>query len=512
MGGAINETNMDRRFTYIVVFLVLLFLPEQGNSFGQVFQASGFKIVNVDATTATIWTRVTQHSDANPSNGPLPIIDAIDRSTYKPVTLRENRSYSNVDVLVKMPSGLTLNEARGGAPAESGQTRVRYRIKGSSNWKDTSWQNTYLPHDGINIHKLTDLSPGSSYELLVEARSGSDDSDFCRQVGEFETTPLPGQHPPVTFTVMTCQQYEHQDRPDGFAIYAAMAELKPDFFVNTGDAVYYDHGPVIALNPALARYHWARIFALPSLRKFHSQVSSYFMKDDHDVLSNDCGPDDQSGELTYATGVNIFREQTGLPNISYRTFQWGRDLQIWLMEGRDYRTPNWKESSSSAPTLWGPEQIKWLQNTLAASTATFRVVITTVPIIGPDRDNKADNYANSAFIVEGTEIRRLLGQYANLTVITGDRHWQYVSVDPNSSLMEWSMGPASDAHAGGWDETTPRPEHRFLRTGHGGFLSAKIQPEESATSLILSLHDVDGRVVYREEKSAHLSLGLVGNN
>ena len=503
---------MNSLFTRLALFGVLLFFPVAENALGQVFQATGFKIVNVDSTTATIWTRVTQHPDANSSDAPLPIIDALDRATNKPVALRENRSFPNVDVLVRMPGSLDFDEARGGAPAESGQTRVGYRIKGSSNWEITSWQNTDLSRDGIRTHLLTDLSPGSSYEIFVEARTGYDDTAPCKQTGEFVTTPLPGQRQPVTFTVMTCQQYEHQDRPDGFAIYSAMAELKPGFFVNTGDVVYYDHGPVIALNPALARYHWARIFSLPSLRKFHSQVSSYFMKDDHDVLSNDCGPTAQSGELTYETGVNLFREQTGLPATAYRTFQWGRDLQVWLMESRDYRTPNWTESSSSAPTLWGSEQIKWLENTLAASTATFRVIITTVPIIGPDRDNKGDNYANAAFAVEGEEIRRMLGQYSNLTVITGDRHWQYVSVDPVSSFMEWSVGPASDAHAGGWDETSPRPEHRFLRTGHGGFLSAKIQPEENKIALILTLHDVDGRVVYSEEKLAPMALESPGIN
>ena len=43
----------------------------------------------------------------------------------------------------------------------------------------------------------------------------------------------------ATFAVMSCQQYEDRDRPDGFAIYPSMLALKPDFFVNTGDAVYY---------------------------------------------------------------------------------------------------------------------------------------------------------------------------------------------------------------------------------------------------------------------------------
>jgi alkaline phosphatase D len=94
---------------------------------------------------------------------------------------------------------------------------------------------------------------------------------------------------------MSCQQYEDIDRPDGLAIYPAMLRGQPDFFVNTGDAVYYDHGPVHALNDTLARYHWARMYALPTLRDFHRQVGSFFMKDDHDTLTDDFHPGDRTG-------------------------------------------------------------------------------------------------------------------------------------------------------------------------------------------------------------------------
>lgn len=103
------------------------------------------------------------------------------------------------------------------------------------------------------------------YEIIVQARKNTEDSQIDEQFGEFKSAPLPEHRETVTFCVMTCQQYEHTDRPDGFAIYPAMGSLKPDFFVNTGDAVYYDHGPVIALTPALARYHWARMYAFPTL-------------------------------------------------------------------------------------------------------------------------------------------------------------------------------------------------------------------------------------------------------
>ena len=466
----------------------------------EVHQATGFKVVNVTSTTADIWTRVTRRAAANPADGPLPRVEAFEVKTGKPVALRENRAFPDTRISVHLPERMDLGAAAGGAPAATGQTRVRFRVAGAAAWSETPWQQAGLERDGIVVHALSALVPAARYELVVQARRDANDGAPDEQSGEFKSAPLPDQRLPVTFCVMTCQKYERLDRPDGLAIYPAMGALRPDFFVNTGDAVYYDQGPVIALTPALARYHWARMFALPTLRDFHRNCTSFFMKDDHDILSNDCGPATRSGELTYAEGVRLFREQTALPEKANRTFRWGRDLQVWLMEGRDYRTPDWAENRTPAPTLWGREQIKWLGETLAASTATFRVIFTTVPVVGPDRSNKDDNYANAGFAVEGKEIRELLARYPTLTVITGDRHWQYVSVDPATSVHEWSVGPSTAAHAGGWEEKIPRPEHRFLRTGQGGFLSGVVTPTATGASLELRLHDVDGRVVYREQK------------
>ena len=44
-------------------------------------------------------------------------------------------------------------------------------------------------------------------------------------------------------------------------------------------------------------------------------------------------------------------------------------------------------------------------------------------------------------------------------VVTGDRHWQYVSVDSKTGVREYSCGPASDQHAGGYRMDQRRPEH-----------------------------------------------------
>ena len=92
----------------------------------------------------------------------------------------------------------------------------------------------------------------------------------------------------------------------------------------------------------------------------------------------------------------------------------------------------------------------------------------------------------------------------HLTIVCGDRHWQYVSRDPAAQIEEWSVGAATDAHAGGWSEETPRPEHRFLRIKFGGFLSGSVAPSTATapSALSLRLHDTTGKVVFTDTKPA----------
>lgn len=466
-------------------------------------QATGIKLTEPTADSVTVWTRLTRDAQRAPDDGPLPITKLFDRATGKEVPLKDNATYARTRPEVTFPAGANLGSIRGAAIGAPGQTRVRYRIAGTptATWTETPWRDVDPARDFTATFALAKLSPATRYEVAVEDRPRATASITSTTAGGFVTAPLASANAAATFAVMSCQQYEDRDRPDGFAIYPSMLALQPDFMVNTGDAVYYDHGPVHAINVDLARYHWARMYGFPTLRDFHRQVASFFMKDDHDTLTNDSHPGDRSGDFTFAEGLQVFREQTAPSEPPHRTLRWGRHLQVWFLEGRDYRSSS-EADRTQTPTILGPTQIAWLERTLAASDATFRVVITPTPMVGPDRATKDDNYANKGYVVEGTKIRALLARQPNLTVITGDRHWQYVSRDPATKIEEWSVGAATDSHAGGWSEETPRPEHRFLRIKFGGFLSGSVAPAADGTpaALTLRLHDTVGKVIFTDTK------------
>ena len=128
------------------------------------------------------------------------------------------------------------------------------------------------------------------------------------------------------------------------------------------------------------------------------------------------------------------------------------------------------------------------------SDATFRILISPTPIVGPDRGNKNDNHANKGFTHEGNEIRRFISEQNNMFVICGDRHWQYVSVDPKTGVREYSCGPTSDKHARGFSLKNKSAMHRYLNI-KGGFLHVEIRPDADALAAVFRHYGVDGAVL-----------------
>ena len=79
-------------------------------------------------------------------------------------------------------------------------------------------------------------------------------------------------------------------------------------------------------------------------------------------------------------------------------------------------------------------------------------------------------------------------------VICGDRHWQYVSVDKDTGVREYSCGPASDEHAGGWTNDQRYPEHKYLNV-IGGFLAVTVDRAQGKPTVMFRHHGVNGEIL-----------------
>jgi alkaline phosphatase D len=378
----------------------------------------------------------------------------------------------------------------------AGRVRLRYGLNNDlRDAAETAWIDVNEATDFIHQFKLSGLRPDSTYHYLSQTISPDDSQVRSEFRGKFCTAPLPTTPSDFRFCVMTCQGYPDRDHPDGHPIYPSMLALEPKFVTMTGDLVYYDNNEPRAVTPAMARLHWERMFSLPRLIAMMRSASSYWLKDDHDTLTNDSWPGMKAGELAFAEGQKIFRQQAPIGEASYRTFRWGRDLQIWFTDGRDFRSPNTMPDGPEK-TIWGAEQKTWFKRTVEASNATWKILVSPTPLVGPDRTGKNDNHSNAGFAYEGNEIREWLKTNVpdNFFVICGDRHWQYHSIHPTAGTQEFSVGAASDSHAGG----TPgenKTYHRFHRV-MGGFLSVELRAEGQQSLISFQFRDVSGTVVY----------------
>jgi alkaline phosphatase D len=357
--------------------------------------------------------------------------------------------------------------------------------------------------DFIHQWRVGNLQPATKYFVRVTAR-GAGGSQTAQLDGSFTTAAGETAWQDVKFAVMSCQSHKDRDDVNGFKIYPAMQKLGLNFYVATGDNVYYDSDPPLATTVEMARFHWHRMHGLPWLVDFHRTVPGYWEKDDHDSFRNDDWPPpgrnadriaDLTGELNFFKGLKIFREQVPMGDKTYRTARWGKGLQIWLTEGRDFRSPN-NMPDGPDKTIWGKEQMEWVRSSILASDAEFKVLISPTPIVGPDRGNKADNFSNKAFGHEGNAFRAWTkeNKLDNLFVCCGDRHWQYHSVDPASGLHEFACGAASDQHAGG-SPGLDEQYHKFHRV-KGGFLTLQVFRERDRPVIALRHHDVNGAVVH----------------
>ena len=398
-----------------------------------------------------------------------------------------------------------------------------------SAWLTASAENDYIVRATIDGLKASTL-----YHFRVLA--GADQASASIGLrGSFKTLPAADdKSAEVAFCMGSCMNYHSfmsgksngggpvtataEDKRLGYPAFAAMLALKPDFFIGTGDVVYYDkpdNDPATTL-PDLRR-KWHEQFRFPRLVGFFAVTPAYWSKDDHDFRYNDA--DLRDGKLPSApTGIALFREQMpvhaagDLTSPMYRTHRIHRDVQLWFIEGRDHRSPN-SMPDGPGKSLWGPEQREWLQRTLKSSDATWKIIITPTPMVGPDDAGKRDNHANIGGFrheadefftwVQANGIQRLL-------TFCGDRHWQYHSIHP-SGVEEFSCGALNDENSrrgvapgaknGSDRQALIRQPYTYPKPS-GGFLHVRTARSPDGTPhLHISFHDASGRTLHSVTKT-----------
>ena len=440
---------------------------------------------------------------------------------------------------------------------------ARFELSIQPDFRDsiqTEWLKSLPENDYIVKLKVADLRPDTRYHYRL---SYGPKQDQLRQSmpGSFRTLAGRNGTGPFSIAVVTGMNYtafhhtgnSHMlpyrgpDKELGYPALASILALKPDFFVGTGDNVYYDFpgGGFGHLQRGRAEtQHQMRMkhqeqYSQPRFLELFRRVPTYWLKDDHDHRFNDSDPVNPTllyerfETETYAKtnlypklsgsgsapshelGLRIFREQLPVVDprdpeaVTYRTLRVSRGLQIWIVEGRDYRSPN-DMPDGPEKTIWGTKQRNWLKRTLLESDATFKLLISATPMVGPDSTTKRDNHVNpKGFRHEGDAFFEWLQHSGFSTerffIVCGDRHWQYRAIHP-SGFQEFSCGALVDANSTrGHFPGEPRssdPEGKVRQPFHdekpsGGFLLVKVsEPRDGRTQMKFVFYDETGRVAY----------------
>lgn len=300
--------------------------------------------------------------------------------------------------------------------------------------------------------------------------------------GSFKTAPGYPRAGPVRFAFGGdvgsgdfCRHAEH-----GFPTFFYMTKVPRDFFVSLGDMIYADSscspdgpdGPGGWRNvPGRLRRiddpsvdwrnrsavqeiyfeHWRYTRADRHLSYLLTQTPIYSVWDDHEVI-NDFGASwsywnstnaqrpgfrnlvEAGRRALFAYGV-LGRDRTA-PDRMYRSFRWGKDLLLLLLDTRSYRSRNdQRDSAGSGKTMLGAAQLAWLKRSLADSDAAWNVVASSVSVAVPTgseqfgRDGWADGETGNGFERELLDLLRFLDQrnVKNLVFITADLHFAQVT-------------------------------------------------------------------------------------
>jgi alkaline phosphatase D len=215
--------------------------------------------------------------------------------------------------------------------------------------------------------------------------------------------------------------------------------------------------------------HWRYNRADPALQTMLASSGYVGVWDDHEVL-NDFGPStDTRSTPPYDPTVHLmplgrqaFQDYTPLapqsadPNRLYRSIRYGAHLELIVLDTRQYRAANSAPDDQARPkSMLGAEQLSWLKSTLASSTATWKVVVSSVPMSIPTGSltNGRDGWANfdqaTGFERELLDILRFAQQSGidDLVWITTDVHFaeafRYTPFAdaPDFRLLEIATGP-----------------------------------------------------------------------
>jgi len=244
--------------------------------------------------------------------------------------------------------------------------------------------------------------------------------------GTFRTAPARGSNASVRFAISG--DADATPGPNGkpgfnrFQVYARMAAERNDFNINLGDTIYSDSELAGAGVARTVAEKWGKYrlgLALPALQRLRASAGLYSHWDDHEFVNDFSRA--ENGAAIYDAGVKAFIDYAPVAKPSaatglYRTFRWGRNLELYFLDERTFRSakvddvcngdlaptapqpfrdgfatlaPGLRNPvpqacldalSDPSRTMLGARQFAAFTRAIRSSTAKWKVVVNEVPI------------------------------------------------------------------------------------------------------------------------------------
>jgi alkaline phosphatase D len=383
-----------------------------------------------------------------------------------------------------------------------GPAALRVRLRAADGAERSAEALGAADHDFTAKVRFDALAPDTAYHYEAAcARDGAPQTGPAVS-GEVRTAPASDTARAVRFAWSgdVGGQNVCRDKGEGYTVFDRVGEQHPEFFLGLGDMVYADDpcrpvgryrnaqvpGPPASLDLAGFWSHWRYNWEDPHLRRLLASTPYYGVWDDHEI-ANDAGPmDDESPRapgrhllpLALHAYVDYQPMTVGDDHRLYRSIRWGKHVELFLLDTRQYRdSRNAIDDPAHPKTMLGAAQRQWFLDAVERSDATWKIVVSSVPLSIPTGSYKGarDGWANgddrTGFENEALAILRSLHEHKvrNQLWITTDVHFttgfRYTPFadDPGFVVYEITTGPLNAGVLPRYDlDATLHPERLFL--------------------------------------------------
>ena len=285
------------------------------------------------------------------------------------------------------------------------------------------------------VYRLDKLQPDQRYRYRVQFADGDGTGWY-----HLHTAPEDDADTPVHFVFGA---EVSNDPRFASPLLDSMARSGASFFISLGDWPYTDL-PVQdrTVEQYRASHRLAR--SLPQTRTLLQALPLYAIYDDHDIKNDwDTSLIRKSPKRVQAA-LQVWdeffpvrdRAASTMDRVRYRTWRWGRHAQFFLLDTRRYRS-FFRAEDGRGKVMLGAEQMAWLQRELAASTATFKLILSTVPLeFGTTREHWRAYRSARQQLYDFLRERAISG----VVFLTGDQHWLSIH-DLETGHREYQVGP-----------------------------------------------------------------------